>query len=102
LHGERPLKIPGFKGRGNLKSIHNRGKSGTVVARRPSRGTPAMLNFDHPSELAEGRFWQNGKATPAMFRIVAAALVLLLSASLPASADAKRVALVIGMSDYHA
>ncbi len=54
------------------------------------------------SELAEGRFWQNGKATPAMFRIVAAALVLLLSASLPASADAKRVALVIGMSDYHA
>jgi hypothetical protein len=37
-----------------------------------------------------------------MFRIVAAALVLLLSASLPASADAKRVALVIGMSDYHA
>ena len=35
-----------------------------------------------------------------MFRSVAAALVLLISASLPASADAKRVALVIGMSSY--
>jgi formylglycine-generating enzyme required for sulfatase activity len=35
-----------------------------------------------------------------MFRIIAAALVLLLSASLPASAAAKRVALVLGISDY--
>ena len=24
----------------------------------PSRGTAAMLNISHPSELAEGRFWQ--------------------------------------------
>jgi uncharacterized caspase-like protein len=35
-----------------------------------------------------------------MFRIVAAALILLVSAWSPALADAKRVALVIGMSDY--
>src|SRR6476469_7232410 len=35
-----------------------------------------------------------------MFRIVAAALILLVSAWSPANADAKRVALVIGMSDY--
>ena len=35
-----------------------------------------------------------------MFRIVAAALILLVSAWSPAIADAKRVALVIGMSDY--
>ena len=35
-----------------------------------------------------------------MFRMIAAALYFLLAASLPASAEAKRVALVIGMSDY--
>ena len=35
-----------------------------------------------------------------MFRIVAATLILLVSAWSPATADAKRVALVIGMSDY--
>jgi uncharacterized caspase-like protein len=35
-----------------------------------------------------------------MFRIVAAALILLVSAWSPASAAAKRVALVIGMSEY--
>ena len=35
-----------------------------------------------------------------MFRVVAAALILLVSAWSPATADAKCVALVIGMSDY--
>jgi uncharacterized caspase-like protein len=35
-----------------------------------------------------------------MFRIVAAALLFMLSDFLPASADVKRVALVIGMSNY--
>ena len=35
-----------------------------------------------------------------MFRILAAALLLMLSASLPASADAKRVALVVGIGEY--
>jgi formylglycine-generating enzyme required for sulfatase activity len=35
-----------------------------------------------------------------MFRILAAALLLMLSASSPASADTKRVALVLGIGDY--
>jgi hypothetical protein len=35
-----------------------------------------------------------------MFRILAAAFLLMLSASLPASADTKRVALVLGIGEY--
>jgi hypothetical protein len=59
-----------------------------------------MLNICHPSGLAEGSTCENGKAIQAMFRIVAAALILLVSAWSPTTAAAKRVALVIGMSDY--
>src|SRR5262245_54543909 len=59
-----------------------------------------MLNICHPSGLAEGLACENRKAIQAMFRIVAAALILLVSAWSPARADAKPVALGIGMSDY--
>ena len=66
----------------------------------PFAWAAAGARFPHPSGLAEGSACENGKAIQAMFRIVAAALILLASAWSPAAADAKRVALVIGMSDY--
>src|SRR6476620_221161 len=45
LHGGIHGKTPGFRGRGNLKSIHNHGKSGTGREPCPSRGLTRVLDF---------------------------------------------------------